>query len=101
MTEEIQKDTIKLISAEGDEFEIERTAAYASSTIKAMIESDFREGKENEIKFPDISAKILGKVIEYMKYKEKYKLSETIPPEFPLEKESCLELLMVANFLDC
>ena len=61
----------------------------------------FTEGQTGEIKFPEISTPILEKVIQYFYYKASYKNSQVRIPEFAIEPEVALELLMAANFLDC
>lgn len=56
---------------------------------------------EGKITFEDISSQILEKVIQYFYFKLKYtnRTSEEIP-EFLIDPEIALELLMAANFLD-
>ena len=41
------------------------------------------------------------KVIQYLHYKVKYANSTQRIPEFPIEPEMALELLMASNFLEC
>ncbi|GAB5035344.1 transcription elongation factor polypeptide 1 [Nannochloropsis oceanica] len=91
---------IKLISAEGHEFIVDRKCACVSKTIEAMLAGGFTESK-GEIKFPEISTNILEKVIQYLYYKVRYTNSNSKVPDFKLEPEMALELLMAANFLDC
>ncbi|EKX33873.1 hypothetical protein GUITHDRAFT_81023 [Guillardia theta CCMP2712] len=92
-------DYVTLISAEGFEFVIERRCALMSGTIKAMLSATFMESQENTVTFPEISTPILEKVVEYFYYKVRYAQSSDIP-EFKIEPENALELLMAANFLD-
>ena len=94
-------DPVKLIASDGSEIYIDRRAAMVSGTIKAMLSGpgDFTESK-GEIKFPDISAKILEKTVQYFYYKLKYTDHPGPLPEFKIEPEYALELLMAANFLD-
>lgn len=93
---------IKLISSEGHEFFLERRIALAGSkTMKTMLESEFREADEGVIRFPDISTHILEKVLQYMHYKVRYSDSNTRIPEFTIEPEIALELLVASSFLDC
>ena len=49
---------VKLISAEGHEFFVDRQCAQTSGTIKAMLSGSFTESS-GEIKFPEISTPIL------------------------------------------
>ncbi|CCI49542.1 unnamed protein product [Albugo candida] len=71
-----------------------------SGTIRAMLSGPFSESN-NEIRFPDISAPILEKVAQYMYYKEQYSDSTTRFPDFMIEPEIAMELLMAASYLDC
>ena len=126
--EEKEEETVKLISAEGHEFIIDKNAAMVSGTIKSMLsgpgmqylffffnlnklffnvpsipysnKANFSEKALGEIPFREISAPILEKVIQYFYYKLKYTNSASEVPEFPIEPEIALELLMAANFLD-
>mmetsp|Transcript_24366 Transcript_24366/g.73126 ORF Transcript_24366/g.73126 Transcript_24366/m.73126 type:complete len:127 (+) Transcript_24366:196-576(+) len=91
---------VKLISAEGHEFFVDRKCAQTSGTIKAMLSGQFTESS-GEIRFPEISTPILEKVIQYFYYKIRYTNSQVRIPEFNIEPEMALELLMAANFLDC
>jgi len=70
-----------------------------SGTIKAMLMGQFSESK-GEIRFPEISSIILEKVVQYMHYKNKYMHCTKKIPEFKIEPELALELLMAANYLD-
>ena len=101
--DEISGDTfIKLVSAEGHEFFLERRIAIAGSkTMRTMLESQFREADEGLIRFPDISSHILEKVLQYMHYKVRYSDSNTRIPEFQIEPEIALELLVASSYLDC
>mmetsp|Transcript_24582 Transcript_24582/g.49826 ORF Transcript_24582/g.49826 Transcript_24582/m.49826 type:complete len:101 (-) Transcript_24582:412-714(-) len=96
-----ENDYVTLISAEGFEFVIERRCALMSGTIKAMLTgpAHFSESKENTVTFPEISTRILEKVVEYFHYKVRWSHSSEVP-EFKIEPEIALELLMAANFLD-
>ena len=94
---------VKLISAEGHEFYVERKIAMAGSgTIRTMLEGHFfRESNENLIRFPDISSHILERVVGYIYYKAQHSQSTTRIPEFPIEPEIALELLIASKYLDC
>jgi hypothetical protein len=93
---------VKLVSAEGHEFFLERKIAIASSnTIRTMLEGQFRESKENVIRFPDISGYILERVVRYLHYKAQHSHSTTRIPEFVIEPEVALELMIAAKYLDC
>ena len=92
---------VKLVSAEGSEFYIDRSVACAASkTIRTMLEGGFREATDNVIHFPEISNYILEKVLQYLYYQVKYSNSTGRIPEFPIEPEIALELLIAAKYLD-
>jgi elongin-C len=92
-------DYVTLVSAEGFEFVIERRCANVSGTIRAMLTGSYSESKDNHVNFPEISTRVLEKVIEYFHYKVRYSHSSEMP-EFKVEPEIALELLMASNFLD-
>lgn len=93
---------VKLISAEGHEFFMDRDVAIrGSKTIRLMLEGNFREAQDNVIRFPDISTDVLERVIKYLHYKAQYVNSSGRIPEFPIEPEVALELLVAAKYLDC
>mmetsp|Transcript_80 Transcript_80/g.91 ORF Transcript_80/g.91 Transcript_80/m.91 type:complete len:104 (+) Transcript_80:32-343(+) len=98
--DEQPKKWVKLISAEDHEFYVDRKVAMVSGTINAMLSGQFAESR-GEVRFREISSLILEKVIQYCYYKVRYTNSTTRIPEFPIEPEIALELLMAANFLDC
>ncbi|CAL9151753.1 unnamed protein product, partial [Musa hybrid cultivar] len=56
--------TITLKSSDGEVFEVDEAVAMESQTIKHMIEDDCAE---NGIPLPNVTSKILAKVIEYCK----------------------------------
>jgi Skp1 family, tetramerisation domain len=91
---------IKLISAEGHEFIVDRRCAMVSGTIKAMLSGQFAESR-GEVRFPEIPGVILEKVVQYLYYKVRYTHSSQRVPNFNVEPEIALELLMAANYLDC
>eukprot|EP00743_Colponemidia_sp_Colp-15_P005424 GILK01005830.1.p1 GENE.GILK01005830.1~~GILK01005830.1.p1 ORF type:complete len:116 (+),score=15.87 GILK01005830.1:47-349(+) len=93
---------VKIISSEGHEFYLEKKYAMVSGTIRSMLTGpgQFSETQLGEVRFPEISAPLLEKVIQYFHYKHRYTNSDTPIPEFKIEPESALELLMAANYLD-
>mmetsp|Transcript_21306 Transcript_21306/g.64111 ORF Transcript_21306/g.64111 Transcript_21306/m.64111 type:complete len:162 (+) Transcript_21306:183-668(+) len=56
---------VKLRSSDQETFEVEEAVALQSTTIKNLIEDS---GKDAPIPLPNVTAKILAKVIEYCKY---------------------------------
>ena len=93
---------IKLISEDGHEFVLEKSMAVdASVTIRTILEGSFKEAQENVIRFPDISSFVLERVVRYMHYKAYYSRSNGRIPEFPIEPEAALELLVACKYLQC
>nr|XP_007150357.1 hypothetical protein PHAVU_005G146900g [Phaseolus vulgaris]ESW22351.1 hypothetical protein PHAVU_005G146900g [Phaseolus vulgaris] len=62
-----KEDTVKLISAEGFEFVVDKEAAMVSQTIHNMLTSpgSFAERQHGEVTFPEISTTILEKICQY------------------------------------
>ncbi|KAG1173254.1 hypothetical protein G6F70_005758 [Rhizopus microsporus] len=98
-----ESEYVKLISSDGFEFIIHREAAIRSGTIKNMLSGpvQFRESVENEVTFRDIKAVILDVVCQYLYYKWRYEGSTTEIPEFKVDPEIVLDVLMTADFLEC
>lgn len=68
--------------------------------VTATDAGQFAEAKQGEIKFPEINAKVLEKTVQYFYYKLRHTNHGGPLPEFKIEPEHALELLMAANFLD-
>lgn len=93
---------VKLISAEGHEYFLDREVAVsASKTIRMMLEGSFREAQDNVIRFPDIASYILERVVKYFHYKAQHSNSTSRLPQFVIEPEVALELLLASKYLDC
>jgi S-phase kinase-associated protein 1 len=56
---------VKLKSSDDEMFEVEEGVAFESQAVKNMIEDT---GMDHPIPLPNVSSKILAKVIEYCKY---------------------------------
>ena len=79
---------LKLISSDGHEFVVRRDFAInASPTIKNMLSGpgQYSESQPNEIYLKDIPSHVLIHDI----------------PEFPIDINVVLELLVASDFLDC
>jgi transcription elongation factor B subunit 1 len=77
-------------------------AIEGSQTMQAMLEGgNFRESENNIVRFPDISGSVLEKIIQYLYYKAKHKRTSGKLPEFEIEPEIALELMIASNFLNC
>lgn len=60
---------------------------------------NFAEAITGVCHLEDINGVVLEKVVEYFYYREKYKNSRDVP-QMEIPCELCLELLMVAKYLD-
>ena len=74
---------VKLISAEGHEFIMERSVVVScSKTIRQVLEGSFREAQDNVVRLPDIPGYILDRLVKYLHYKVQYSNSNSRIPEF-------------------
>ncbi|KAK2993145.1 hypothetical protein RJ640_015332 [Escallonia rubra] len=99
-----KEDTVKLISAEGFEFVVDKKAAMVSQTIRNMLTSpgSFAETEHGEVTFPEITTTILEKICQYFYWSLQYAsilYDSGKESEFHIEPELTLELMMAANYL--
>eukprot|EP00033_Pygsuia_biforma_P001100 GCRY01001252.1.p1 GENE.GCRY01001252.1~~GCRY01001252.1.p1 ORF type:complete len:146 (-),score=22.45 GCRY01001252.1:58-495(-) len=101
MSEDAQSKVV-LISADGDSFEITMEEACVSKTIKNMLTAPghYAETETREITLKEISSPVMKKVIEYFRFRLKYANAPELP-EFEIDPDIVLEVLMAANFLEC
>eukprot|EP01120_Amphizonella_sp_Union-15-10_P000994 TRINITY_DN11061_c0_g1_i1.p1 TRINITY_DN11061_c0_g1~~TRINITY_DN11061_c0_g1_i1.p1 ORF type:complete len:165 (-),score=41.33 TRINITY_DN11061_c0_g1_i1:94-588(-) len=104
---------VKLQSSDDKPFDVPMEVAQMSLTIKNMIEDICPDG-ETPIPLPNVSGKILEKVIEYCKHhhanhttdekKDNEKRTDDITPwdqEFcKVDQATLFELILAANYLD-
>mmetsp|Transcript_11461 Transcript_11461/g.27224 ORF Transcript_11461/g.27224 Transcript_11461/m.27224 type:complete len:160 (-) Transcript_11461:350-829(-) len=102
---------VKLRSSDDQMFEVEEEVAFESLTVKNMIEDT---GTEAPIPLPNVSSKILAKVIEYCKFHvdarqktdsdKPAKLDDDIKAwdmEFvKVDQGTLFELILAANYLN-
>ncbi|KAK6924517.1 SKP1 component, POZ domain [Dillenia turbinata] len=105
----MSKKMITLKSSDGETFEVEESVALESQTIKHMIEDDCAD---NGIPLPNVTSKILSKVIEYCKkhVENNEKGSEeraseedvkTWDAEFvKVDQATLFDLILAANYLN-
>ncbi|CEL99189.1 unnamed protein product [Vitrella brassicaformis CCMP3155] len=96
-------DYLKLISAEGHEFFLDKKIAFGCEMIRTMFDGEkshsFTEGQTGAINFQTINSRLLEKVIQYLYYKHKHTDSREAIPDFEIDDEIVLDLLLVANYL--
>jgi elongin-C len=83
MGDEDEIQYVKLISAEGHEFIMDRSIAVAySKTIAMMLEGSFLEARENIVRFPEMAGYILERIVKYLHYKAQHSNSASRIPDF-------------------
>merc|ERR1712228_436267 len=105
-------DKVKLRSSDEDMFEVTEEVANQSQMIRNMIEDT---GIDCPIPLPNVTSKILSKVIEYCKYhaecsKKEGEEGKAVPSEDEIKQwdadfvkvdQACLfELILAANYLN-
>ncbi|XP_059647468.1 SKP1-like protein 1B [Cornus florida] len=98
---------ILLRSSDGETFEVEEVVALESQTIKHMIEDDCADAI---IPLPNVTSKILSKIIEYCKKHVETPKSEektaddalkTFDTEFvKVDQATLFDLILAANYLN-
>ncbi|KAI7735017.1 hypothetical protein M8C21_006605 [Ambrosia artemisiifolia] len=99
--------TIVLTSSDGETFEVEEVVALESKTLKDIIVGDC---VNTTIPLPNVTGKILSKVIEYCKKHVESKESEEMTAEEDLkafdsefvkmDQATLFDLIQAANYLD-
>eukprot|EP01108_Squamamoeba_japonica_P008515 TRINITY_DN75_c0_g1_i1.p1 TRINITY_DN75_c0_g1~~TRINITY_DN75_c0_g1_i1.p1 ORF type:complete len:160 (-),score=64.43 TRINITY_DN75_c0_g1_i1:124-603(-) len=104
---------VKLLSSDDESYEVDKSIAQMSVTIKNMLE-DIGD-MDAPIPLPNVTGKILSKVIDYCKYhhehptpaseekKDEKRLDDIIPwdAEFcKVDQATLFELILAANYLD-
>ncbi|OWM68229.1 SKP1-like protein 1A [Punica granatum] len=98
---------ITLKSSDGETFEVDEAVAVESQTIKHMIEDDCAD---NAIPLPNVTSKILAKVIEYCKKHVESSSSEDRANDDELkswdadfvkvDQAALFDLILAANYLN-
>jgi S-phase kinase-associated protein 1 len=104
------QDQVTLQSQDGQEFKVEVNVAEMSETIKNLIED---AGVDQAVPLPNVTGKILSKVVEYCKYhvdnpiedkKDGEKRTDDIigwDLDFcKVDQPTLFELILAANYLD-
>jgi S-phase kinase-associated protein 1 len=101
---------VKLKSSDDEMFEVEEAVAFESQAVKNMIEDT---GMDHPIPLPNVSSKILAKVIEYCKYHVDNQKSTDDKPATPedeikawdqdfvkVDQATLFDLILAANYLN-
>jgi transcription elongation factor B subunit 1 len=99
--QQTQSEYVTLVSSDDFYFTIHRSAALVSGTLASMLSpsSHFAEARTNTITLESIEGLLLEKVIDYLYFHERYKDAKEVP-EFVVQPEYALNLLVAADFLD-
>ncbi|KAK9463139.1 BTB/POZ protein [Lipomyces oligophaga] len=97
-----EREYVLLVSSDGYEFSILRSAAMISGTLRGMLSesSNFVEARQNRVELHGISGVLLEKVCEYLYYNLKHQNNPGTFPSFDVPPEMALELLVTADYLD-
>ncbi|KAE8724717.1 SKP1-like protein 1B [Hibiscus syriacus] len=97
---------IMLRSSDGETFEVEEAVAVESQTIKHMIEDDCAD---NAIPLPNVTSKILSKVIEYCRKHVEAATKENNSEDeirawdadfVKVDQNTLFDLILAANYLN-
>nr|ACU13236.1 unknown [Glycine max] len=98
---------ITLKSSDGEAFEVEEAVAVESQTIKHMVEDNCAD---SGIPLPNVTSKILAKVIEYCKKHVEANCADEKPSEDELkawdadfvkvDQATLFDLILAANYLN-
>jgi len=107
---------VRLVSVEGESYEVPLDVAKMSELVKNMIDDDQDEDEAQEIPLPNVKSQILAKVIDFLNH---YKTEAMTDIEKPLksanmhevvqdyyanyvtvEQDILFELILAANYLD-
>ncbi|KAJ7944131.1 SKP1-like protein [Quillaja saponaria] len=93
---------ITLKSSDGEAFEVDEAVALESQTIKHMVEDDCAD---NGIPLPNVTSKILAKVIEYCKKHVESSTSEEDLKAWDadfvkVDQATLFDLILAANYLN-
>mmetsp|Transcript_21585 Transcript_21585/g.43100 ORF Transcript_21585/g.43100 Transcript_21585/m.43100 type:complete len:172 (+) Transcript_21585:121-636(+) len=106
---------VRLVSQEGESFDIEISVARASELVKTMID-DEQDDEAQEIPLPNVKGQILAKVVEFCRHHENEPMPDIekplkssnmaeVVPEWDanfvdIEQEVLFELILAANYMD-
>ena len=105
-------DIVKISSQDNQDFDVSLDAIKMSDTVRNLIED---AGTENAIPLPNVTGKILSKVVEYCIYhtehptptsddqKEEKRTDDILPWDLDfckIDQATLFELILAANYMD-
>eukprot|EP00542_Grammatophora_oceanica_P012182 CAMPEP_0194032636 /NCGR_PEP_ID=MMETSP0009_2-20130614/5528_1 /TAXON_ID=210454 /ORGANISM="Grammatophora oceanica, Strain CCMP 410" /LENGTH=166 /DNA_ID=CAMNT_0038673137 /DNA_START=145 /DNA_END=645 /DNA_ORIENTATION=+ len=113
---DVEEGTVKLVSKEGDSFDVNIDVAKMSELVKSMIEDGGEDEEVADFPLPNVKANILAKVIEFCAHHKEEPMTEIEKPlksqnmadvvqkwyaDFvDLEQVVLFELILAANYMD-
>mmetsp|Transcript_15739 Transcript_15739/g.17771 ORF Transcript_15739/g.17771 Transcript_15739/m.17771 type:complete len:168 (-) Transcript_15739:352-855(-) len=113
-TESLASRIYNLVSQEKEKFPVSKEVAEMSNLVKEMTEDE--EDEDSDIPLPNVSSRVLKKVIEFCQHHEKEKMPEIEKPlkssnmaevvsdwdaKFvEVEQELLFQLILAANYMD-
>jgi len=110
------KQVVKLVSKEGDTYEVLLKVAKMSELVKTMMDEDGEDDEVQEIPLPNVKANVLSKVIEFCTHHGQESMTEIEKPlksaimsevvqkwyaDFVnVEQVLLFELILAANYMD-
>ncbi|KAF2279467.1 POZ domain-containing protein [Westerdykella ornata] len=93
---------VTIVSSDGFEFKILRSAACISGALRKAFDpaSGFREQVESRFVLENFPGVVVEKICEYLYYNQKYAEAKDVP-DMEIPAELCLELVTAADYLDC
>ncbi|KAK1942856.1 E3 ubiquitin ligase complex SCF subunit sconC [Phytophthora citrophthora] len=109
---------VKLVSMDGEAFEVETSVAVLSELVKTLVADDQEEGDEiQEIPLPNVKGHVLAKVVEFCRHHKDAPMTEIQKPLKSANLSECVdpwdaqfvgledqellfELILAANYMD-
>eukprot|EP00644_Phytophthora_capsici_P009178 jgi/Phyca11/526054/estExt2_fgenesh1_pm.C_PHYCAscaffold_60149 len=95
---------VKLVSMDGEAFEVETPVAVLSELVKTLVADDQDEGDEiQEIPLPNVKGHVLAKVVEFCRHHKDAPMADIQKPLKSANLSECellFELILAANYMD-
>lgn len=93
--------TVCLVSHEGEEFVVERELVLQSKVLTMFLspELNFHESRIGVIHLYDIPSRVLIRIIDYLRHRRQHEGNPNAP-EWSMQAQESLDLLLAADYLD-
>ncbi len=89
---------VTLLSSDGHTFVVDQSVISASSTIEGMIE--MIEGTDVKIPIPNVTGRVLAKVIEFCKLRADAGYADFVEKEIGADTAMLFDLMLASNYLN-